>query len=119
MKIRGGGGRLLLTRNPTKDLYPERPSGVKDLSRPANYSLASGLGRSRSRRRIDGRARAFLQRMNHIDAQAFKALDQSAGPANLHPLDLRGRPEAKANARIAIGNGAGPAAHLVTDRART
>src|SRR5229473_7919987 len=121
MKNRGGGGRLLLTRNPTKDLYPERPSGVKDLSRPANYSLASGLGRSRSRsrRRIDGRARAFLQRMNHIDAQAFKALDQSAGPANLHPLDLRGRPEAKVNARIAIGNVAGPAAHLVNERART
>jgi hypothetical protein len=22
----------LLTRNPTKDFYPERPSGVKDLS---------------------------------------------------------------------------------------
>src|SRR5260370_9161391 len=102
MKIRGGGGRLLLTRNPTKDLYPERPSGVKDLSRPANYSLASGLGRSRSRsrRRIDGRARAFLQRMNHINAQAFNALDQSAGPANPHPLDLQAHPVAKLTRRI-------------------
>src|SRR5258706_11200563 len=43
MKNRGGGGRLLLTRNPTKDFYPEQPSGVKDLSRPANYSSNHGL----------------------------------------------------------------------------
>src|ERR1700682_3052650 len=28
----GGGGPVLLTKNPTKDLYPERPPGVKDLS---------------------------------------------------------------------------------------
>src|SRR5260370_29386892 len=117
MKIRGGGGRLLLTRNPTKDLYPERPSGVKDLSRPANYSLASGLGRSR--RRIDGRARAFLQRMSHIDAQVFKAFDETTGPAHLHPLDLRGRPEAEVNTHIAIGHVARPAAHLVNERTRT
>jgi len=32
MKNKGGRVQLLLTRNPTKDFYPERPSGVKDLS---------------------------------------------------------------------------------------
>src|ERR1700676_14261 len=29
---KGRGGVLLLTTNPTKDLYPERPSRVRDLS---------------------------------------------------------------------------------------
>src|ERR1700720_342876 len=51
MKNRGRGGLLLLTRNPTKDLYPERPSGVKDLSsnpqdrrfRPGRKGLLSRL----------------------------------------------------------------------------
>src|ERR1700674_854243 len=28
---KGRGGQLLLTRQPTKAVYPERPSGVKDL----------------------------------------------------------------------------------------
>jgi hypothetical protein len=38
----GGRVQLLLTRNPTKDFYPERPSGVKDLS--SNPTIAdSGL----------------------------------------------------------------------------
>ena len=32
MKNKGGRVQLLLTRNPTKDFYPERPSGVKDLA---------------------------------------------------------------------------------------
>src|SRR5437867_2758865 len=32
MKNRGRGGRLLLTRNPKKDFYPDRPSGAKDHS---------------------------------------------------------------------------------------
>src|SRR5260370_7065126 len=100
MKKRGGGGRLLLIRNPTKDFYPERPPGVKDLSRPANHSLASGLGRSSGR--IDGRARAFLQRMNHIDAQVFKAFDETTGPAHLHPIDLGGGSQAEVNAHITI-----------------
>src|SRR3989442_4906130 len=32
MENRGGGAWLLLTRNAKKHFYPERPSGVKDLS---------------------------------------------------------------------------------------
>src|SRR5260370_26146285 len=72
----------------------------------------------RSRRKTDRRARAFLQRMNHIDAQVFKALDQSTRPANLHPLDLRYRPEAKVNTHITIQDVAGTAANFVNQRAR-
>ena len=42
MKNKGGRVQLLLTRNPTKDFYPEQPSGVKDLS--SNPTIAdSGL----------------------------------------------------------------------------
>jgi hypothetical protein len=42
MKNKGGRVQLLLTRNPTKDFYPERPSGVKDLF--SNPTIAdSGL----------------------------------------------------------------------------
>src|SRR6266852_2773454 len=102
MKNRGGGGRLLLTRNPTKDFYPERPSGVKDLSRPANYSIESRLGRSR--KKTDRRAGAFLQRMNHVDRQVFKSFRQPTGPAHLHPIDLGGGAEATSKARKLLPN---------------
>src|SRR5713101_4737047 len=119
MRNRGGGGRLLLTRNPTKDFYPERPSGVKDLSRPANYSVESGLGRSRRSRRIDRRAGSLFKCMYGINGQVFKSFHQPAGPAHLHPIDLGGGAEAKVNAHIAIRDVAGPAAHLVNQRART
>src|SRR6266853_3542309 len=117
MKNRGGGGRLLLTRNPTKDFYPEQPSGVKDLSRPANYSLESRLGRRRGR--TDRRAGSLFKCMYGINGQVFKSFRQPAGPAHLHPIDLGGRAEAEVNAHITIRDVAGPAAHLVNERART
>src|SRR5258707_13002883 len=104
--------------NAKKHFYPEirRGGGVKDLSRPADYSLESGLGRSR--RRIDRRARTFLQGMNRIDKQVFKALDQTAGPADLYPFDLGSRPEAEVRAHIAIGDVAGSAANFVDEHPR-
>src|SRR5882762_27949 len=85
---------------------------------PATISRKSGLGRSRRRNGSDRRAGAFLQRMNGIDRQVFKSFDQTAGPADLHPFDLAGGPEAKVDAHVAIGNVAGTAANFVDECAR-
>src|SRR5258708_5561571 len=111
----GRGWPVIVNQESDKDSCPEEHRDEGSLVTVS--SIESRLGRSR--RRIDGRARAFLQSMNHIDAQVFKAFDEAARPANLHPLDLRGRPEAKVNTHIAIRDVAGPAAHLVNERVRT
>src|SRR5882672_1565650 len=114
----GRGWPVIVSQTPDEGCLSRvrRGGGVKDLSRPANYSLESGLGRSR--RRIDRCAGSFLQGMNRIDRQVFKALDQAAGPTHLHPFDLGSRPEAEVRAHIAIGDVAGPAANFVNQRAR-
>src|SRR5712692_5816355 len=118
-----GGGVVMVNQESDKDSCPEehRDEGSLFKSRkgslpPAGYP-ESGLGRNG--RRIDRRAGTFLQRMNRIDRQVFKAFHQSAGPAHLYPLDLGGGPEAKVKAHIAIGDVAGPAANFVNERART
>src|SRR5882762_4043104 len=114
----GRGWPVIVSQTPDEGCLSRvrRGGGVKDLSRPANYSLESGLGRSR--RRIDRCAGSFLQGMNRIDRQVFKALDQTAGPADLYPFDLGRRPEAEVRAHIAIGNVAGTAANFVDEHPR-
>src|SRR6267142_2625386 len=65
------------------------------------------------------RAGTFLERVDGIDGQVFKAFDQAAGPADLDPIDLGGGPEAEVDAHVAAGEVAGAAAHFVDERART
>src|SRR6266436_7668582 len=99
MKKRGGGGRLLLTRNPfgVRELAPVFPSSTRSQRSP---SIESRLGRRRGR--TDRRAGSLFKCMYGINGQVFKSLGQPTGPANLHPPDLRSRPEAKVNAHITI-----------------
>jgi|SRR5271163_1433262 len=51
-KKTGGVGLLLLTRNPTKDFCPERPSGVRDLSFHPTIEHLDPAGRSPSARYV-------------------------------------------------------------------
>src|SRR6266853_248117 len=116
MKKKGGGGRLLLTRNPfgVRELAPVFPSSTRSQRSP---SIESRLGRRRGR--TDRRAGSLFKCMYGINGQVFKSFRQPAGPAHLHPIDLGGRAEAEVNAHITIRDVAGPAAHLVNERART
>ncbi len=82
----------------------------------ASHSLKSRLGRRW--RRIDGLASAFLERVNCIDRQVFKAFDQAAGPADLDPIDLGGGAEAEVDAHVVIGDVAGTTANFIDERSR-
>src|SRR5216684_1953531 len=61
---------------------------------------------------------AFLQRVDGIGGKIFKSLDQAAGPAHLHPINLCRSAEAEMDAHVVIGNVAGAAAHFVNESAR-
>src|SRR5216683_2966269 len=61
---------------------------------------------------------AFLQRVDGIGGKVFKSLDQAAGPAHLHPINLCRSAEAEMDAHVVIGNVAGAAAHFVNKSAR-
>src|SRR6266478_2892355 len=115
MKKRGGGGRLLLTRNPfgVRELTPVFPSSTRSQRSP---SIESRLGRRRGR--TDRRAGSLFKCMYGINGQVFKSFRQPAGPAHLHPIDLGGGAEAEVNADITIRDVAGPAANFVNQSAR-
>src|SRR5260370_21604572 len=68
--------------------------------------------------RIDGCAGAFLESMNRIDGQVFKAFDQAAGPADLDPIDLGACAETEMYAHVVVGDIARPAADFVDKSAR-
>src|SRR6266849_9541565 len=71
-------------------------------------------------RRSDcGRACSFFERANAVNANAFKSLKQSAGPAHFHPVDLGGRAQAEVHAHVVVGIEAGAAAHLIDESAST
>src|SRR6266566_865695 len=79
-----------------------------------NHPLQSGLGW----RRIDQRPGTLSQRVDGIGGKIFKSLDQTAGPAHLHPINLCRSAEAEMDAHVVIGNVAGAAAHFVNESAR-
>src|SRR5689334_19632844 len=61
------------------------------------------------------RACSFFEGANGIDANVFKFLQESAGPAYFHPIDLGGRAQAEVHAHVVVGIEAGAAADLVDE----
>src|SRR5713101_6624661 len=92
--------------------FIQNAGGVPPLM--ANQPLQSGLGG----RRIDQRAGTLSQSVDGIGGKIFKSLDQTTGPAHLHPINLCRSAEAEMDAHVVIGNVAGAAAHFVNKSAR-
>ena len=80
----------------------------------ANHPLQSGL----SWRRIAQSAGTLSQSVDGIRGKIFKSLDQAAGPAHLHPINLCRSAEAEMDAHVVVGNVAGASAHFVNEGAR-
>ena len=69
------------------------------------------------RRRFGGDAGAFLERMDFVDGEVVEFFEETAGPADLHGIELGGGAEAEVDADVVVRIVAGTAANFVDEEA--